>query len=103
MLGERPAVILTTVANLLISVGAILGLLPLSGTAERAAAAVCILTVFLTNVLATALAGEQVCENNSQDLCHSYVAWRIWWISRRAANFLGGDSRKKYMDLPAIL
>ncbi|KAJ6527406.1 hypothetical protein B0H19DRAFT_1275220 [Mycena capillaripes] len=40
-------------------VGAILGLLSLSGTAERAAAAVCILTVFLTNVLATALAGEQ--------------------------------------------
>ncbi|KAF8194413.1 hypothetical protein K438DRAFT_819354 [Mycena galopus ATCC 62051] len=67
-------------------VGAILGLLPLSGTAERAAAAVCILTVFLTNVLATALA-----------------AWRIWWISRQAANFLGGNSRKKYMDLPAIL
>ncbi|KAJ7914754.1 hypothetical protein B0H13DRAFT_2459434 [Mycena leptocephala] len=67
-------------------VGAILGLLPLSGTTERAAAAVCILTEFLTNVLATTLA-----------------AWRIWWISRRAANFLGGDSRKKYMDLPAIL
>lgn len=66
MLGERPSVLLT-IPDLLISVGAILGLLPLSGTAERAAAAVCISTVFLTNVLATALAGEQLCENNSQD------------------------------------
>ncbi|KAJ7336773.1 hypothetical protein DFH08DRAFT_1017836, partial [Mycena albidolilacea] len=67
-------------------VGGVVGLLPLSGTSERAAMAVCIGTVFFTNVLGSGLA-----------------AGRIWWISRRAANYLGRRSRKKYMDLTAIL
>ncbi|KAJ7444485.1 hypothetical protein FB451DRAFT_1413166 [Mycena latifolia] len=67
-------------------VGGIVGLLPLSGSSERAAVAVCVGTTFFTNVLAAGLA-----------------AGRIWWISRRAAHFLGRNSRKKYMDLTAII
>ncbi|KAJ7124648.1 hypothetical protein C8R43DRAFT_37539 [Mycena crocata] len=67
-------------------IGGIVGLLPLSGSSERAAVAVCVGTTFFTNILAAGLA-----------------AGRIWWISRRAAFFLGRNSRKKYMDLTAII
>ncbi|KAJ7656219.1 hypothetical protein B0H17DRAFT_867608, partial [Mycena rosella] len=28
---------------------------------------------------------------------------RIWWISRRIARLLGGNARKKYLDVSAIL
>ncbi|KAF7351542.1 Ras-GEF domain-containing protein [Mycena sanguinolenta] len=66
-------------------IGGILGLLPLSGVSERAAMAVCIGTVFFTNALGTGLA-----------------AGRIWWITRRAANYLGGRSRKRYSHLTAM-
>ncbi|KAK6995718.1 ras-GEF domain-containing protein [Favolaschia claudopus] len=74
------------VAYIFTCIGAILGLLPLSGTSERAAMAVCIGSVFVTNVLGAGLA-----------------AGRIWWISRRAVTYLGRRSRKKYLDLTAIL
>ncbi|KAJ6582710.1 hypothetical protein DFH09DRAFT_1145761 [Mycena vulgaris] len=68
-------------------IGAILGVLPLSGASERAAVAVCFGTTFFTNVLAAGLA-----------------AGRIWWISRRAAAVLGSRlRRRKYMDLTAII
>ncbi|KAJ7780746.1 hypothetical protein DFH07DRAFT_439037 [Mycena maculata] len=67
-------------------IGGILGLLPLSGPPERAALGICVGTVFFTNVVAAALA-----------------AGRIWWITQRAAFFLGKRSRKKYLDLTAIL
>ncbi|KAK7045025.1 hypothetical protein R3P38DRAFT_3389173 [Favolaschia claudopus] len=74
------------VAYIFTCIGGILGLLPLSGTSERATMAVCIGTVFVTNVLGAGLA-----------------AGRIWWISRRAVTYLGRRSRKKYLDLTAIL
>lgn len=45
---------------ILILVGGVVGLLPLSGTSERAAMAVCIGTVFFTNVLGSGLAGESI-------------------------------------------
>ncbi|KAJ7088113.1 hypothetical protein C8R44DRAFT_819491, partial [Mycena epipterygia] len=68
-------------------IAGILGLIPLSGTSERVATAVCMCTIFCTNVLAASLA-----------------AGRIWWISRRIARLMGGrNPRKKYMDLTAIL
>jgi len=68
-------------------VGGIVGLLPLSGTSERVATAVCMATIFLTNVLASSLA-----------------AGRIWYISRRLARLMGGrNPRKKYTDIIAIL
>ncbi|KAJ7851769.1 hypothetical protein B0H13DRAFT_1904926 [Mycena leptocephala] len=67
-------------------IGGILGIIPLSGTSERAATAVCMATIFCTNVLAASLA-----------------AGRIWYISRRIARLLGKNSRKKYMDLTAIM
>jgi len=68
-------------------IGGILGLIPLSGTSERAATAVCMATIFCTNVLASSLA-----------------AGRIWWISRRIAKLQGrGNSRKIYTNLSAIL
>ncbi|KAJ7882626.1 hypothetical protein B0H14DRAFT_2565309 [Mycena olivaceomarginata] len=81
----RPVAFLA-IAYVLTCIGGLLGLLPLSGNAERAGMAVCIGTVFFTNVLGAGLA-----------------AGRIWWISRRAATFLGSRSRKKYLDLTAIL
>ncbi|KAJ7655880.1 hypothetical protein B0H17DRAFT_1098788 [Mycena rosella] len=69
-------------------IGGILGNIPLSGPSQRAAVAVCIGTIFSTNVLASGLA-----------------AGRIWWISRRAATLLGRKSRMKmkYWYLTAIL
>ncbi|KAJ7092257.1 hypothetical protein C8R44DRAFT_990341 [Mycena epipterygia] len=68
-------------------VGGIVGLLPLPGTSERVATAVCMGTIFFTNVLSSSLA-----------------AGRIWYISRRLARLMGGrNPRKKYMDLTAIL
>ncbi|KAJ7105858.1 hypothetical protein C8R44DRAFT_987487 [Mycena epipterygia] len=68
-------------------IGGILGLLPLSGTSERAVTALCMGTIFCTNVLAASLA-----------------AGRIWWISRRIARLMRGrNPRKKYMDLTAII
>ncbi|KAJ7846552.1 hypothetical protein B0H13DRAFT_2362917 [Mycena leptocephala] len=67
-------------------IGGILGIIPLSGTSERATTAVCMATIFCTNVLAASLA-----------------AGRIWYISRRIARLLGKNSRKKYMDLTAII
>ncbi|KAJ7124222.1 hypothetical protein C8R44DRAFT_875279 [Mycena epipterygia] len=68
-------------------IGGIVGLLPLSETSQLAATAVCMGTIFCTNVLATSLA-----------------AGRIWWISRRIARLVGAKKpRKKYMELMAIL
>ncbi|KAJ7347528.1 hypothetical protein DFH08DRAFT_868202 [Mycena albidolilacea] len=80
------AVALLAVAYVFTCIGAILGMLPLSGTSERAAMAICIVSVFLTNVLGAGLA-----------------AGRIWWISRTAANYLGRRSRRRYLDLTAII
>ncbi|KAF8143504.1 hypothetical protein K438DRAFT_1736378 [Mycena galopus ATCC 62051] len=74
------------VAYVLTCIGGIVGLLPLSGVSERAAMAVCIATVFFTNVLGAGLA-----------------AGRIWWISRRAANYLGRRSRSNYSHLTAVM
>ncbi|KAJ7240642.1 hypothetical protein B0H12DRAFT_52148 [Mycena haematopus] len=74
------------VAFFMTCIGGIIGMLPLSGVPERAAMAVCIGTVFFTNVLGTGM-----------------VAGRIWWISRRAANYLGGRSRKRYSNLTAVM
>ncbi|KAJ7925566.1 hypothetical protein B0H13DRAFT_2314364 [Mycena leptocephala] len=84
--GKWEPVAFLVVAYIFTCIGAILGLLPLSGTSERAATAVCIGTVFFTNVLGAGLA-----------------AGRIWWISSRASNYLGRSTRKKYMDLTAII
>ncbi|KAJ6557651.1 hypothetical protein B0H19DRAFT_1148279 [Mycena capillaripes] len=80
------AVTFLIAAWVLTIVGGVVGLLPLSGTSERAAMAVVIGTVFFTNVLGSGLA-----------------AGRIWWISRRATNYLGRRSRNRYVDLTAIL
>ncbi|KAJ7037675.1 hypothetical protein C8F04DRAFT_1092029 [Mycena alexandri] len=66
--------------------GGIMTLLPLSGTTERTSITLCIVTIFFTNVLSAGLA-----------------AGRIWWISRRAASYMGRRSQKKYMALTAIL
>ncbi|KAJ7210849.1 hypothetical protein GGX14DRAFT_565448 [Mycena pura] len=68
-------------------VGGIVELLPLSGNSQLAAMAVCMGTIFCTNVLSTSLA-----------------AGRIWWISRRIAKLQGAKNpRKRYMELTAIL
>ncbi|KAJ7228073.1 hypothetical protein C8J57DRAFT_1583587, partial [Mycena rebaudengoi] len=67
-------------------VGGVLGIIPLSGTSAHVATAACMTTIFFTNVLAASLA-----------------AGRIWYLSRRIARFLGKNSRKKSMDLTAIL
>ncbi|KAJ7884147.1 hypothetical protein B0H14DRAFT_2700930 [Mycena olivaceomarginata] len=67
-------------------ISVILGMLPLSGASERTAMAICIGSVFFTNVLGAGL-----------------TAGRIWWISRTAASYLGRRSRRKYLDLTAII
>ncbi|KAJ7141943.1 hypothetical protein C8R43DRAFT_1016886 [Mycena crocata] len=67
--------------------GGILGLIPLSGTSERVATAVCMGPIFSTNVIAASLAAS-----------------RIWWMSRHITKLLGGrNPRKRYTDLTAIL
>ncbi|KAJ7868121.1 hypothetical protein B0H13DRAFT_2351614 [Mycena leptocephala] len=82
------------VAYIFTWIGAILGLLPLSGTSERAATAVCIGTVFFTNVLGAGLAALNIVLR---------LSGTKWWISSRASNYLGRSTRKKYMDLMAII
>ncbi|KAJ7925785.1 hypothetical protein B0H13DRAFT_2314193 [Mycena leptocephala] len=67
-------------------IAGVVGLLPLSRAATRAAVAVIMAATFVTNVLAASLA-----------------AGRIWWISHRASLFLGRNSRRKYDNLTAIL
>ncbi|KAJ7682632.1 hypothetical protein DFH06DRAFT_1161709 [Mycena polygramma] len=68
-------------------IGGFLGLLPLSGSAERFALELAYGTTFFTNVLASFLA-----------------AGRIWWISRRIAILLGKrKGQARYMDLTAII
>ncbi|KAJ7918161.1 hypothetical protein B0H13DRAFT_2269251 [Mycena leptocephala] len=68
-------------------IGGFLGLLPLSGSSERAALVLAYGTTFFTNVMASLLA-----------------AGRIWWISRRISIFLGKrKAQSKYMDLTAII
>ncbi|KAJ6566511.1 hypothetical protein B0H19DRAFT_1138028 [Mycena capillaripes] len=81
----RPIALLI-VSWVFLLIGAVLGLLPLSGTPERAAMAVCVGTAFLTNVLGAGLA-----------------AGRIWWISQQGGNYLGRGTEKRYQHSTAIL
>ncbi|KAJ6566966.1 hypothetical protein B0H19DRAFT_1232917 [Mycena capillaripes] len=89
-------------------IGGFLGLLPLSGSSERAALVLAYGTTFFTNVMASLLAGKHLAQWVGSYGCLSrrgfVSAGRIWWMSRRISILLGKRrAQSKYMDLTAII